>query len=176
MATAVQVARHLEQHGLSGETQLQKLVYYCQAWALTWTGRPLFDEDIQAWEGGPVTPSVWRARKAGQDLATPPLDDDEAAIVDAVHAFYGRIGGRRLSDLTHAEAPWKDTWADGCGKNRVIEHSAIRREYTEKALLDPQAVPRAPTLAVEVDSADVLAAGDDERRRWRSLLDRLAQQ
>ena len=30
--------------------QLQKLVYFCQAWSLGWTGKPLFDARFEDWK------------------------------------------------------------------------------------------------------------------------------
>jgi uncharacterized phage-associated protein len=40
--------------------KLQKLVYYAHGWHLALTGQPLIDERIQAWQYGPVTPSLYR--------------------------------------------------------------------------------------------------------------------
>lgn len=178
MASAIQVARYLQQQPLWDDVQLQKLVYYSQAWALTWTGRPLFDEEIQAWDGGPVTPSVRDLAQHGEvEVEARPLTPNERAIIDAVFAFYGHMGGKKLSALTHAEAPWKDAWADGAGRNAAIECSAMRREYTEKALFNPDSAPVAPVLDAASTSTDsVASAGAIQRTRWRTLLDRLALQ
>ncbi|MFD2419431.1 Panacea domain-containing protein [Amycolatopsis pigmentata] len=40
--------------------KLQKLLYYAQGHYLALTGRPLFDDEIQAWSHGPVVPAVYR--------------------------------------------------------------------------------------------------------------------
>jgi uncharacterized phage-associated protein len=40
--------------------KLQKLLYYCQAWSLVFTGQALFAERIEAWVHGPVVPSIFR--------------------------------------------------------------------------------------------------------------------
>ncbi len=34
--------------------KLQKLLYYCQGYALALTGKPLFPEPVEAWRYGPV--------------------------------------------------------------------------------------------------------------------------
>jgi uncharacterized phage-associated protein len=68
MANAVDVARYIRSTGtVTGGLQLQKLVYYAQAWHLVWNGRPLFDEAIDAWKLGPVVPEVRRDYEAHND-------------------------------------------------------------------------------------------------------------
>lgn len=55
MANVFDVAAYiLEKEGEMTTMKLQKLCYYAQAWSLAWEGRPLFDEDFQAWANGPV--------------------------------------------------------------------------------------------------------------------------
>jgi len=39
--------------------KLQKLVYFAHGWYLGFTGEPLLNEGIQAWEYGPVIPSLY---------------------------------------------------------------------------------------------------------------------
>ena len=43
--------------------KLQKLLYYAQGAVLAITGSPLFDDDIVAWEHGPVVPTVYHLYK-----------------------------------------------------------------------------------------------------------------
>ena len=60
MAKVKDVAQYiLEKQGDMTTIKLQKLVYYCQAWALVWTEAPLFEEKIEAWANGPVTPELF---------------------------------------------------------------------------------------------------------------------
>ena len=40
--------------------KLQKLVYYAQAWSLAVRGEPIFEEHIEAWTHGPVSPDLYR--------------------------------------------------------------------------------------------------------------------
>lgn len=178
MTSAIAIARYIEsKEVVFGGIHLLKLVYYSQAWSLTWTGRPLFDEDIEAWDMGPVTPSVWRQGKYGAlDLEDPELGVAEVAIVDAVFAHYGRINGTSLSRMTHNESPWKDAWDDGRGRNSVISKSAMRRAYTEIARISPRTAPRAPVLERTLDLRELAAAADIEQARWATLFDRLAKE
>lgn len=81
MTWASDVLRYMEsrQH-LDGRTQKHKLLYYAQAWSLAWTGRPLFEDRIEAWINGPVVSDVWheKSHPVGD------LDAGQKAITDAV--------------------------------------------------------------------------------------------
>jgi uncharacterized phage-associated protein len=56
------------------------------------------------------------------------LDEDERATVDAVLEFYGHYSAQFLSDLTHMEDPWKNTWAQG--ENTVITKETLAEYYS----------------------------------------------
>ena len=43
--------------------KLQKLVYYAQGFTLAVTGKPLFNEEIEAWQHGPVVPDLYHKYK-----------------------------------------------------------------------------------------------------------------
>ena len=61
MATAIDVMKYIKaKKRLTGEVQLQKLVYYSQAWSLAWDGAPLFHDKIEAWRHGPVCRSIYK--------------------------------------------------------------------------------------------------------------------
>jgi uncharacterized phage-associated protein len=116
MASAHDVAAYiLKARGPMSSMKLQKLLYYSQAWHLVWDEEPLFRERIQAWANGPVVYEVFR-RHRGQFTVHPPwpkgdpanLTDSERETVDAVLHSYGDLTGRKLSALTHDEAPWRE--------------------------------------------------------------------
>lgn len=92
--------------------QLQKLLYYVQAWHVAVTDEPLFPEKFKAWADGPVIPQVWHARKEPSSRSVsgagdlPSLDDLSSDIVTLVLAAYGSMSGDELSALTHTEQPW----------------------------------------------------------------------
>jgi len=94
--------------------KLQKLVYYSQAWSVVWEGRALFDARIEAWSNGPVVPDIYAVHRGQFMVADWPLGDrsklgkaDEGTVV-AVCDYYGDKSAQWLSDLTHAEAPWRN--------------------------------------------------------------------
>jgi uncharacterized phage-associated protein len=177
MTTALSVADYLKAHGVTGNMQLQKLLYYAQAWHLAWVGRPLFTDEIEAWPMGPVVRVVWTAEKR-QDitLGSPNLSEDEMAIIDAVSVFYGRIGGAALAEMTHSEAPWleaRDGAPEGARSTAAISQATMRRYFTEKALTGGD-LPKAPVNVGQAHPNAVSAAAKRQGHRWRGALDALA--
>ena len=116
MASAVQVAALiLEKSGPMTAMKLQKLVYYCQAWSLVWDATPLFSDRIEAWANGPVVPQLYRQHRGKFEVGKGDIQGDvdcivgkELATVQAVLNYYGNRDPFWLSQLTHAEAPWRD--------------------------------------------------------------------
>lgn len=53
-----------ESSELLSNMKLQKLLYYQQGFHLAYFGTPLFNEDIVAWQYGPVVPEVYEAYKS----------------------------------------------------------------------------------------------------------------
>lgn len=133
--------------------QLQKLVYIAHGWTLAVTGQPLVDERVEAWQWGPVYPSLYDALKlygsgavkdeihrnnwAGNERIRGPVvsEDftrDERAILDKVWEQYGDLEAFQLSALTHDDnTPWSDVF-DGT-RHKVIPNSAIREHFLELA-------------------------------------------
>jgi uncharacterized phage-associated protein len=60
------------------------------------------------------------------------LDADARETVDSVLSYYGDKTPQWLSDLTHAEAPWKNArgnLAPGASCQREITHEAMAEYY-----------------------------------------------
>lgn len=117
---------------------LQKLVYYAQAWSLALLGRPLFAEDLRAWAHGPVALSVWHAFKEhGWEALPPPdemprFDDDTTELLRDVLRSYGEHSARKLEELTHSEEPWQRARGDlppEASSSAVIPKEHMRRFY-----------------------------------------------
>lgn len=116
MCRAVDVAAYIlnEKGRLSGY-QLQKLLYYCQAWCLVTQDRALFPEQIRAWEHGHVVYEVARVHRGRRTVAAFDINADPQAIsaedqvlIDAVLESYGVLSGDELEALSHRESPWQD--------------------------------------------------------------------
>src|SRR5205085_1691146 len=103
----------LQKAGAMTAMKLQKLLYYAQAWSLVWDETPLFTERIEAWANGPVVPEVYERHRGAFTVSAwqgdpTNLDKDACETIDAVLNFYGGKTAQYLSDLTHAERPWRD--------------------------------------------------------------------
>ncbi len=118
---------------------LQKLLYYCQSWVLVATNRPLFDEQIEAWEHGPVVRAVYpycqgrhyvfpREIPEGDPSA---LELQERLIVDRVLAMFEHRAdaqlGNELETMSHEERPWASVQS---GTNKVISQESMLDFYS----------------------------------------------
>ena len=124
-ARDVAAAIRQQNNGVNGDLQLHKLLYYCQSWHLVWTGRPLFEEPIEAWEMGPVVADLWREEKYGPTTLAEPLNDEELRTVVYVCDRYGDLPGKALRELSHNEPPWR-----GTARNGFIRHDVMRDYYS----------------------------------------------
>lgn len=95
--------------------KLQKMMYYQQGFHLAYFGTPLFDEDIVAWQYGPVVPSVYKEYKSfeSNSISTSKegisLSDDEEELFNNVYEEYNQFSAVALMKMTHEETPWKTT-------------------------------------------------------------------
>jgi uncharacterized phage-associated protein len=118
--------------------QLIKLAYVAHGHMLGKHGRPLLDEPVQAWQYGPVVPSVYYAVKSFKSAPVPavpgaPSDlvftQEERAVMKAVAQQYGKYSGIVLSSATHKPGtPWQRTW-ELAGKNAPISNDLIEGFY-----------------------------------------------
>jgi uncharacterized phage-associated protein len=93
--------------------KLQKFLYYSQAWNLALRGKPLFDEDFQAWVHGPVEPVTYqRFKRFGFKpiIYNVKVDFDKHLMGHVKHVLevYGEFSGFGLERQTQSEPPWMD--------------------------------------------------------------------
>lgn len=134
------IETELDKAGLGkvGAMQLQKLVYYSQAWSLVWDEQPLFPEPVEAWEKGPVVGALRGRRTAGDQSK---LSESQRATISAVLAFYGRRSGEWLSRLTHREPPWRDARAGANGMQNPMITPAAMRTFFASYQAPPRRIP-----------------------------------
>ena len=138
MAAASDVAKYLVKSLPMDNLKLQKLLYYSQAVHLVLNNKvPLFPEDIEAWDYGPVVPEVYREYKPyGFENIIIDLDEqsslplEEMRSVDMVMSTFGRLSGTELINQTHHEAPWRNAYRPGRPSN-VISLDSMYEYFKE---------------------------------------------
>lgn len=126
---ALEVARYLlslvdyERDQTISNMALQKLLYYCQGYYLALTGKPLFDDAIEAWQHGPVVNDVYQNYKKYKDkpIAKVLLTSEEKKLfkknqrdtIEFVFNNYSVYSAFGLREKTHREAPWLETYKEG---------------------------------------------------------------
>lgn len=120
--------------------KLQKLLYYAQAWHLVYfKGRPIFDEDFQAWVHGPVLPSQYhRFKKYAwqpilEEIKKPDLSAELVKYLGDIIDNFGIETATALELMTHSERPWLDAREgiepdENC--DHVIPKAAMQEYYT----------------------------------------------
>lgn len=130
--------------------KLQKLIYYAHGWCFALYARPLLNEQVEAWQFGPVFPSVYRAAKAYGSSpinnlletffgGSPeiPREDPRIPLLEKVWEIYGKFTAYQLSNMTHEHGtPWQLTW-DECQGRRGTDISDERLESYFKSKVKP---------------------------------------
>lgn len=118
--------------------QLQKLLYYTQAWFLAIHDQPLFGEPIKAWAHGPVETGVYHRfkefswRPITADVTCPTFPDRKVKpLIKEVISVYGCYTGVELEALTHREDPWRIAWEQKPSGSRspLITHESMKTYY-----------------------------------------------
>ena len=141
-SVANELIRHAHKAGRDiTHLQVQKLVYFCEAWMLGIYGKSMIRQDVQAWKYGPVVEDVYyNLRGNGRNPITSTIEKveseqfgaEEENIISQVHDIYGALSGIQLSALTHDDGtPWDMVW-DRWGVNSSIPKSLIRDYYRRK--------------------------------------------
>lgn len=156
MISALDVARYIinysnEKNYSISNLKLQKLLYFVQAYYLSFTSshEPCFSEEIEAWDFGPVVPSVYHEFKSFGGGDIPPVTSyyklesennfwsirevpynsnciskrDKEIINDIIDKF-SAYSASELVQITHNQAPWKNAYIPQ--RNAIITKDTIR--------------------------------------------------
>lgn len=133
VATVLVAAYHSRYGKTPCPKQLEKLLFYADGHHLATTGEALFNEEIQAWEEGPVCPNAMPAYHGAKKYQPIPLVNPTAvlsrtaiaSIVIAI-ALFGSLDADDIGEKTHTEAPYVQTWNNGAGRNNVIPEDIMK--------------------------------------------------
>ncbi len=136
--------------GTISPMKLLKLAYISHGWCLALYEDPLLPEQIQAWQYGPVIPSIYHdVKHYGNTPITnlrsidfypnhyPVVKDDKViGLLNKIWEVYGSYSGIDLSNLTHEKgSPWDVVWNEQGGKhqkNTPIPNELIKEFYKKK--------------------------------------------
>ena len=144
LAIANEFIRQAQGSALLTPQKLQKLVYLAHGWNLSACGKPLIEDNIEAWKFGPVIRRLhdalihteypiaryirWKddatAFTKAQENAHADLAQNEINMVELVWEEYHQYPSYQLSALTHGKGtPWSQVFE--LGKNKVIDNKII---------------------------------------------------
>lgn len=115
--------------------KLQKVLYYAQGWSFVWDDKPLFPEEFEAWQYGPVNREVYDNFKVYKGQEIPdyegqiPLSaaSDELETIKSVWEEYGAETAGSLVNMTHTEAPWIEAYRTG----KIISNHSIQNFFVK---------------------------------------------
>lgn len=117
------------------QMKLHKLMYYAQGVYLAVFSQRLFDEELLAWQHGPVVRSIYTKYQGQRELSadidnkqlanyqTITEDENSKMILEVVYEQYGDYSAKQLRDMTHEETPWKEAWSKGLGTSAISDET-----------------------------------------------------
>ncbi len=119
--------------------RINKLLYFAQGWSLARYGKPLFTDEIEAWDYGPVVPPIYhRLKTSGRDKIKGVMDEDYAShftkqesrlLIDILHA-YDRYSTAGLVEMTHQPGtPW--SLAKREGRGAIISKDSMKAYFSK---------------------------------------------
>lgn len=141
MRNALEVAQYFVENGRKykdlSNLKIQKLLYYAQGFHLALYGLPLFLEDLEAWDHGPVVPAVYHELKSfGAKAITfyeyssyQIFDNSSSAFLNKILEMFGKHSAATLRDMTHRESPWTENYKK---PSQSISQSSIRQFFSNR--------------------------------------------
>lgn len=120
------------------KTSLNKLLYYAQGYMLKRTGKALFNNQIDAWQHGPVVSVVYsnyeriKENEKNNGINGLNMSAEEIETVLDVWKAFRNFSAHQLVEMTHEKgAPWETVY-DPEERNKHIPLEMIK-EYFEQA-------------------------------------------
>ena len=132
--SALDVAKYVINHEHNEDREitnlrLQKLLYFVQAKVLVETGSPCFNDEMEAWDFGPVVPAVYYTYKVfgsldiTSDEASPVLNKVVSSCINNILDYCQDFPTFQLVKITHKQSPW--VTARRMGQKSVISKDSI---------------------------------------------------
>ena len=115
--------------------KLQKLLYYAQAYVIGMTGEKLFDDNIEAWQHGPVTPNVYYEYSKYGSSVIPCIEDIKvpdgiSPLISFIVREKGSYSAYELSNMTHKGTAWREAIENP--QSKVISEKMIDKDFVSE--------------------------------------------
>lgn len=101
--------------------RLQKILYFMQLYFFDLKGEPCFEDSLEAWDLGPVSPAAYFAYRnngANEILSNPTetkkssssIEQNDQKIIKMVLDKVSQYSTWQLVDITHHQMPWKKNY------------------------------------------------------------------
>lgn len=137
----VQLSNSIPDDSISN-LKLNKMLYFAQGWMLAVNDRPLFEEDFEAWDYGPVIREVydaykpcgkWPIKEAADSFDESSLDSQELELLADVYNAYGKYTGYALANMTYQKGtPWEKVHVYKA--NNLISKDSMRTFFKAQPL------------------------------------------
>ena len=118
--------------------KVNELVYFAQAWSLVKFNKKLFNEDIEAWEQGPVIPSVYKTFRpyGSKNIEMTIGEYDESIFTSEQLNFladivltYGKYTASALRDISYKSgSPWALVYEKK--ENNIITPESMKKYFS----------------------------------------------
>lgn len=115
----IELASRVDENDLTN-LKLQKLLYFAQGKYLAETGKPLFEDKIEAWQYGPVVRNIYMNFKAcgsfpitafDKPVKKANIDDQTKKFLEGIWNSYAKYSANYLVKETHKNgSPWKEIY------------------------------------------------------------------
>ena len=138
LANYLRSLTNVEEGDLLSNLKLQKLCYYVQGIAVAVRDVPMFSEQIEAWQHGPVVPEIYReySNRGSSDIPPPKEFDSlifskaDISLINDVYDHYAQFSAWKLRNMTHEESPWVNAYKNDTCKTITIE--ALREFFSQE--------------------------------------------
>ena len=132
------IQKYNEQNICINNLKLQKILYFIQAEFLVATNQPCFCDEIQAWNFGPVIPTVYREYAAFGSTNIPYFKKTDVQylfhkkdikLIDDITNQCSKYSSSSLTDITMNQTPWLSAYGQ---QNNVIAYKDIQRFFASE--------------------------------------------
>lgn len=115
--------------------KIQKLIYYAQGFHLAIFDNELYQDEIEAWQHGPVCPTIYHDLKQFGSNTIPCdeckkdfgsiFNEEQMELLDEIYDIFGQFSAWKLRDMTHEEP----TWMNNKDSASIISHSEMKEYF-----------------------------------------------